>query len=282
MNPVERLRYISQARGADPTLVAAEAAGALIDLASVAPEGLVTACRRLIERNVALGPLWWLSARMLRAADPAQEGADAAEQLDADPTASCLADLLDGVGAAVVVGWPDLIAGALRACGDIEVLVVDWDSQGAGFVRRLSDWGCVATLVSPSGAATAAVVADVVLVEALAAGPGGVVATPGSLGVAATAAHRRVPVWAVAGVGRTLPGAMWDSLVECLDNSGLEPWDRPAEVVPADLLSFVVGPRGVWGSPDGQTSTLASGVAAALGSSTCPVAPELLRIWERQ
>ncbi len=282
MNPVERLRYISQARGADPALVAAEAAHALIELASVQPEGLVTACRRLIERNVALGPLWWLSARILRAADPKREGVDAAQQLDADDTSSALAELLDGVGVAVVVGWPDLIATALRRCGDIEVLVVDWDSQGPGFVRRLCDWGCEATLVSPSGAATAAVVADVVLVEASAAGPGGVIAAPGSLGIAATAAYRRVPVWAVAGVGRTLPGPMWDTLVECLDNSGLEPWDRPAEVVPPDLLSLVVGPLGAWKSSEADADGLASAVSAALGSSTCPVAPELLRIWERQ
>lgn len=278
---MERLRYISQAQGADPALVATEAAHALVELASVQPEGLVTACRRLIERNVALGPLWWLSARMLRAADPKVEGAEAARQLDADTTPACLAELLDGVGVAVAVGWPDLIAGALRRCGDVEVLVVDWDSQGAGFVRRLNDWGCEATLVAPSGAATAAVVADVVLVEALAAGPGGVVATPGSLGVAATAAHRRVPVWAVAGVGRTLPGPLWDTLVECLDNSGLEPWDRPAEVVPADLVNSVVGPLGAWSSPD-EPAGSESAVTAALGASTCPVAPELLRVWERQ
>lgn len=279
MNPVERLRYVAQARGADPGLVACEAADALVALASIQPEGLLTACRRLIERNLAFGTLWWLSARMLRSEDPEKEGADAAAELADDATFRYLADSLDGVGVVVVVGWPDVTAGALRLRGDVEVLVVDWESEGAQLVRRLRDWGSQATLVPAQGAATAAVVADAVLVEAFAAGPGGVVATPGSLAAAAMATHQQIPVWAVAGVGRVLPAALWDTLMSCLDASGVEPWDRSVELVPATLISGVVGPSFAVSMQQGSSES-ATAVEVALHSSTCPAAPELLRISE--
>ncbi len=279
MNPVERLRYIAQAQGADPSFVTCEAAEALVSLVATQPEGLLMACRRLIEHNLAVGPLWWLSARMLRSDEPEREGMEAARELAYDDTARHLADSLDDVGVAVVVGWPDVTAGALRRRGDVEVLVVDWDSQGAQFVRRLNDWGCEATLVPASGAATAAMVADVVLVEAFAAGPGGVIATPGSLAAAAMARHRQVPVWVVCGVGRVLPEALWDTLMSCLDSSGAEPWDRFVELVPASLINAVVGPDGGT-SIHIQAPDYAVGVEAALGYSTCPPAPELLRISE--
>jgi hypothetical protein len=71
-------------------------------------------------------------------------------------------------------------------------------------------------------------------------------------------------VWAVAGVGRILPGRLWDALAARLDDDD-EPWLAAEELVPAELVDNVVGPGGVRLTAD------------AIGVSTCPVAPELLK-----
>jgi hypothetical protein len=265
MHPIEHLRYVARATGADPGVLAAEAADALVQMARVQPAGLVPACRRLIERHLAAGPVWWLSARMLRADNPAAAGRDAAAELENDPTALLLAEAFPDSATVVVIGWPDVTSEALRRRGDVEVLAVDWRSEGEQLVRRLNDRGSDAVLVTESGVGPASVVADLVVVEALAAGPAGVLAVPGSMAAAAVATQQQVPVWAVAGVGRVLPGPLWDALLARLDSSGIEPWDRPVEVVPAALISQVVGPDGALATHDG------------LQRATCPAAPELFR-----
>jgi hypothetical protein len=266
VHPIEHLRYVARATGADPAVIAREAADALVEMARIQPQGLLPACRRLIERHVAAGPVWWLSARMLRADDPVRVGRESAREIEDDPTGSHLAGALPDEATALVVGWPDVTSEGLRGRGDVEVLVLEAAGEGGQFVRRLRDRGFEAQLVPESGAGPAAVVADVVLVEAFAAGPAGVLAAPGSMAAAAVAAHQQVPVWAVAGLGRVLPAQLWDALVNQLDESGIEPWERPVEVVPSDLFSQLVG-------PDGPVAA-AEGLAAA----TCPAAPELFRI----
>ena len=265
MHPIEHLRYVARAAGADPAVVAAEAAEALAEMARMQPAGLVPACRRLIDRHLAAGPIWWLSARLLRDEDPVSAARRSAAELEQDPTARHLADLIPDGATALIVGWPDVTSEALRRRGDVEVLVIDWATEGEHLVRRLQDRGSEATLVPESGAGPASVVADLVIVEAVAAGPAGVLAVPGSMGAAAVAAHQQVPVWAVAGVGRVLPGPLWDALLARLDDSGVEPWDRSVEVVPADLLIQVVGPEGALDPVEG------------LQRATCPAAPELFR-----
>ena len=83
MHPIERLRHVARAEGADPALVAREAAHALASVARSDPPGLLPACRRLISRHVAAGPVWWLAARMLTDAEPgeaARRSADGAGQ----------------------------------------------------------------------------------------------------------------------------------------------------------------------------------------------------------
>jgi hypothetical protein len=265
MHPIEHLRYVARATGADPALVAAEAAGALVDMARIQPAGLLPACRRLIERHVAAGPVWWLAARMLREDDPVAAGRRAAAELRDDPTSTRIVDSLPDGTTVVVVGWPDLTSDALRRRGDVEALVVDWASEGEQLVRRLRDHDGSAVLVPESGVGPASVVADLVMVEALAAGPAGVLAAPGSMAAAAVAAHQQVPVWAVTGVGRVLPAPLWDALLARLDESGIEPWDRSVEVVPSQLIQQVVGPDGLVESEVG------------LLQATCPPAPELYR-----
>lgn len=265
MHPIEHLRYVARATGADPALVAVEAAEALVQMARIQPAGLVPACRRLIERHLSSGPVWWLSARMLRDEDPVRAGRQSAAELEQDATGVHLADALPDGATAVVIGWPDIASDALRRRGDVEVLVVDWESEGDQLVRRLQDRGSDAVLVSESGVGPAAVVADIVVVEAVAAGPAGILAVPGSMAAAAVATHQQVPVWAVTGVGRVLPAQLWDAMLNRLDESGVEPWDRSVEVVPAALISQVIG-------PDGPAET-----QIGLAGTTCPAAPELFR-----
>jgi hypothetical protein len=265
MHPIEHLRYVARASGADPALIAQEAAGALAEMVRIQPSGLVPACRRLIERHVAAGPVWWLSARMLAADDPARAARDAADALDADPTAGHVSGQIPDGATALVVGWPDVCSEALRGRGDIEVLVVSSAGEGDALARRLIDRDVEAALVRDAGIGPAAAVADLVLVEATAAGPTGLLAAPGSLAAAAVAHHRMVPVWGVTGVGRVLPERLWDALLNRLDDSGEEPWQRRVELVPADLLSCVAGPEGVGEAESGLRLT------------TCPAAPELFR-----
>jgi hypothetical protein len=142
-----------------------------------------------------------------------------------------------------VLGWPELVGEALPRRGDLEVLVVDVAGEGTGFSRRLRRADVDAVDVPVAGTAAAVAASDVVLVEASALGRGGLVSVLGSRAAAAVAVHGEVPVWAVVGVGRALPGRTWRALAERLDDD--EPWDAEDEVVPLDLLTGVVGPGGV-------------------------------------
>jgi len=265
VHPIEHLRYVARATGADPSLVAREAAGALQDMARLEPAGLVPACRRLIERHLTSGPMWWVSARVLGADDQSAAARAAAAELDSDRTDRLLAAELPDNATVVVLGWPDIAGAALRRRGDIECLVVDAGGEGGPLVRRLTDAGNECSLVPEAGIGPATAVSELVLVEAMVAGPSGVLAVPGSFAAAAVAAQCEVPAWAVAGVGRVLPGPLWDALLARLDATDSEPWDRPAELVPASLVTRVIGPDGPLPTEEG------------LAHATCPVAPELLR-----
>lgn len=50
MHPIERLRYVAHAIGADPATLVSETELALRDLQNE-PAGLVLACRRILERH---------------------------------------------------------------------------------------------------------------------------------------------------------------------------------------------------------------------------------------
>lgn len=264
MHPIERLRYVARAEGADPALVAAEAASALAAVARRDPAGLLPACRRLVGRHLSAGPVWWLAARMLGAPDVAAEADAATAELADDPTDRHVAMEIPDDATVMVVGWPDVAAAALRRRGDLEVLVVDAGGEGAALSRRLADAGNDVALVPDSGVAAAAVVADLIVVEARAAGPSGLLASPGSHAAAAVAVRSATPVWGVTGVGRVLPARLWETLLGRFDAGG-EPWDRDSELVPADLLASVVGPGGAVGAGEG------------LAATTCPAAPELFK-----
>ncbi len=262
MHPIERLRYVARASGPDHALLARETAGALAAL-GFDPPGIVTACRRIIERHPTSGPLWWLACRVLVADDPVAEAWRAADEIADDPTAVELAHALPDEASVLVLGWPEQIGEALPRRGDVEVLAVDVLDEGVGLVRRLRRCDVEAVEVPVSGLGAAAAGVDLVLVEASALGPGGLVGVAGSRAAAAVARHAGVPVWVVAGVGRVLPGRLWEALAGRLDAD--DPWDADDELIPLDLVDRVAGPRGV------------EDVASALAAADCPVAPELLR-----
>ena len=201
---------------------------------------------------------------MLSSAEPAREAWTAAEEVEEDPTPERLVELLPADATVVVLGWPELTSQALARRGDVEVLVVDTLDQGSGFVRRLDRLGNTAILVDERGTGAAAAEADLVLIEAHGLGGSMLTALPGSRAAAAVAMAAGVPVWAVAGVGRVLPGRMWDTYATRLDDAA-DPWDNDLEFVPLDLITSVVGPLG------------AQSTADSLRRAGCPIAPELLK-----
>jgi hypothetical protein len=263
MHPIERLRYVARASGVSQRVIVQETAAALASFGSD-PQGLVTACRRIVSRQPTSGPLLWFAARVLTAGDPANEIWDAAGELQADSTASQLAHALPEDATITVLGWPDEIGEALPRRGDVDVFVVDTLHEGSGFVSRLlrSDVEAIDVPLSGMGAAVAA--SSLILLESPAIGPTDFLAVSGSRAAAAVARHAGVPVWLVGGVGRVLPSRMWDGLrrrVEAID----DPWDAADEIVPLDLVDRIVGVRG----PEP--------VIEALRRIDCPIAPELFK-----
>ncbi|MDQ6697260.1 MAG: hypothetical protein M3Z46_07360 [Actinomycetota bacterium] len=263
MHPIERLRYVARASGVDPGMLVQEVAGALAGFASE-PAALVTACRRMVDRHPASGPVWWLCARVLTAGDPRHEAWQAVEDMDDDPTTAELAHALPEACTVCVLGWPERLGGALGRRGDVEVLVVDTLGEGSGFVRTLERIDVEAIDVPLAGLGAAVAESQVLLLDALAISPNQLLAVAGSRAAAAVARHADVPVWVVAGAGRLLPLRMWNALAARLDLRG-EPWELDEDIVPLDLIDQLVGPRGL------------EPVAEGLRRVDCPIAPELLR-----
>jgi hypothetical protein len=87
MHPIEHLRYVARATGADPVSLVNETAQALRGLRSE-PAGLVLAARRIVERHPTCAPLWWLCASVLAAADPFDRARELSALMDADESSS--------------------------------------------------------------------------------------------------------------------------------------------------------------------------------------------------
>jgi hypothetical protein len=263
VHPIERLRYVARSSGADQAALVSETAGSLAAFRDD-PAGRVMACRRMLARHPTSGPLWWMASRVCTAPDPLREARAAVEELGRDRTARELSLAVPDDATVCVLGWPELVAEALPARGDLDVLVVDVANEGSGLVRRLHRSDVDAADVPLSGLGAAAASADLVLLEAACVGPEAFVAVAGSHAAAAVARHGAIDVWLVAGVGRFLPGRLWEVIDSRLDERD-EPWELDDEVVPLDLVSSVCG-------PDGPEP-----VASALRRIDCPIAPELFK-----
>lgn len=263
MHPIERLRYVARANDDRFSLIVRESAAALSSF-SDDPAALVTACRRLVDRQPHSAAIWWLAARVLASSDPASEAWDASSDVDADPTSAVLVDSLAVDASVVVLGWPEMIVPALMKRGDVRVFAVDTFDDGSRLVSRLERCGNDVVLVDERGVGAAAAEASLVLLEAHGLGPTGFTAAPGSRAAAAVAKLAGVPVWAVAGVGRVLPGRLWDAYARRLDDEA-DPWDNDLELVPLSHIDAVVGPSGLT-SPD-----------EAVRRADCPITPELFK-----
>lgn len=261
MHPIEQLRYVARATGADAGLLVQEAAGALRVFADD-PAGLLTAARRLLSRQPGVGPLWWLCARLVAAPDTWTESRAALEALATDRTGRELAAALPDGAVVLIVGWPDQVVGALPRRGDVTTLVVDVEGQGRSVARRLERAEVDCEVVDASQLAGALDEADVVVLEAAAVGDAAALVGQGSLPAAATARAMGVPVWLVSGVGRRLPEPYWQAIVERTDPTGPR-WLADTEVLGLGLVDRVVTSDGV------------VDVAHRPGPD-CPVAPELL------
>ena len=238
MHPIERLRYVARAGVVPVGPLVRESAAALSSFADD-PKGLLTSCRRLLDRRGDCGPLVWLAARMLTAMDPRTEANKVVNDLDHDPTPRALQDGLGSLPAGssvLAVGELGAFAAALHDRADLRSLDPD-DLEAAGtadLVLMTSD--CV-------GPSQALVVAETVSVAEMARGWG-------------------TPVWLIAGAGRILPERMWDPL--SARHRPHDPAMRGLSVLDLDrFVTRVVTPSG-----------LRTPAEAARGSD-CPVVPEL-------
>lgn len=222
MHPIERLRAVAQAREVDQALLAREAASVLGSFAGDLP-GLVTSCRRLIDRHPTAGSLWWTCARLLAAGDVRAEAIAIAEDLSTEPATTMLSlDLPDDAVVAVV---PDVAGGSELA-------------------YELNGWRDDVVVAHDPGALHA----DrdeprVLLVEAGAAGPDRFVAPAGTADEIAAARDAGVAVWLVIDVGRRLPPGLFDVVVARAARAPLDVWSSPVEVVAIAEAARVVEPR---------------------------------------
>jgi hypothetical protein len=263
MHPIERLRYVARAEEDRPSLLVREAAGAIAGF-SDDPAGMLTACRRLVDRHWALAPMWWLAARVLCSLNPYEEAWQAADELEADPTPRVLSGLLPDEGSVLVVGWPEVVGTALRRGGGLTPYVVDGGGQWGGAIHRIERSGVDLVEVPESGIGAAVDACSLVLLEASALGADGFVAPSGSRAAAAVGSTAGVPVWLAAGVGRVLPGRLWGALAGRFD-ADPEPWLADDELISLDLVDAVVGPKGTQSPAD------------AVRRADCPIPPELLK-----
>jgi hypothetical protein len=262
-HPIERLRWIARAEGESAAVLAGEAAWTLSELAATEPAALLTACRRLLERHPDCGPLWWTAARLVSGDDALEEGRRAANQLCSDST-------------------PDRLASALRgavAAGEVILLTVPADisrqalEKGRAWsVRLLSGHFGIRYEMRSLGPLAGGVTgylageedealdgASVLVVEALAAAGSQCLVEPVAAGAVEAAVAAGVPAWLVVGMGRALPGRLFERAVAESERRG------SGRAMPAGTFALGVGPDGK-GEP-----------GAVIAVVTCPPGLDLLR-----
>ena len=257
---MEHLRYVARAGDLSQDVLVRETASALGALASD-PLELVTVCRRILDRYPIAGALWSMAARVCASSQPYRAAQKFASEMRADTTADHAADALPAGATVCLLGWPDIAADGLGRRADIDIRIIDAYGEGAGLARRLAGNGCEVTDVPLAGLAAACTSADVILVEAAAAGPEAVIAAGGSHAAAAVGYVSGIEVWCVVGWGRALPRQFFEAAAASVAD---EPWECDEEIVPIGLFSHVVGPGGI--EP-----------ATGWERADCPLAAELLR-----
>ena len=264
MHPIEQLRYVARASGADARLLVTEAASALRIFGND-PAGLLTGCRRLLTRQPAVGPLWWLCSRLVLSPDQRAEARLVVEELRSDRTDLILSESLPDSAAVAMAGWPDLVVETLSRRADCSALIVDVDGLGPAVARRLERDEIEAEAFDGSRIAGVAAEADVVVLEASAASASAALVDVGGLALAATAKAVGRPVWLLVPTGCLLPELYWRALVERVIDV-----DTPAFLASAEVVGFGLVDRIV--RPDGMVEV----EAASSLAPDCAAAPELL------
>jgi hypothetical protein len=224
VHPIERLRAVARARDVEQTLLASEAASVLGSLA-FDPMGLLTSCRRLLDRHPAAGALWWTCARLLAADDARAEARTVALDLDDDPARIDLSLELPEDSVVTVIpdaaGGSDLAYDLAGMRDDLQVLDAELEAVDAdpGHARR-SDGQ------------------RILLVETGAAGPDRFLAASGTGEAIADAREAGAAVWLVVAVGRRLPGPVFNAVVTRLGGA-------TGEIVPVDGIDRLIEPRQV-------------------------------------
>ncbi len=263
VHPIEHLRYVARARGTDASSLVREAAMALGSLRAD-HANLVIACRRIVERHPEVGPLWWMCARLLMADDPSSLAWELADHIDDDVSPRTIGAAFADGATVLTIGWPEVGGSALMRRGDVRVLCADSRHEASGFVQRLERLDIDCEPIPTESLARAAAIADVVLLEAVAACPLRVLAPVGSHVVAAVAHSVGTPVWLVTGIGRRLPREYVDEIGDRVVARGAA-WDLDVDDLPIELVTHVASADGV-----------VDDVATALRPDG-PCAPELLR-----
>ena len=271
MHPIEHLRYVARAHGANPASLVEETAHALGSL-RFDPSGIVVACRRIVQRHPFTGALWWLCANVTTSSEPFDAVWKLADEIRSDRTGSELAAALPDDAVVATIGAPSVIGDGLIRRGDIRVLALDSGHTATSFVRRLERHDVDYEPVDAGAAGAVSRDADIVLIEALAVDSDRVIAPIGSSTIAAAAHAWGTPVWLVAGTGRRLPPLMIDAMVANVaaltdpdEEGSIDPWELDVEVIPTSMITDVVGPHGR--VPMGPPAIV----------SECPMAHELLR-----
>lgn len=244
VHPMERLRYVARAGSGDAAIIVGETVEAIARLRP-GPAELVTVCRQLVQRNPTCGPLWWLGARLLTG--DLDELWDAADDLDADPTADHLAAALPDDARVIAIGCPDVAARALARRGDVTVLAVDAGAGASVFVRALDRADVDVEVIDATALPAAAASAQAAIVEVAACSATQAVVTAGHGLLSVTAGAAGVPRYLVGGIGTRLPDAYVDAIAgRAIDPAA--PWRAEVEAIDLggfhDARDVVVGPTG--------------------------------------
>jgi len=261
--PFERLRYLARHAGDDRALVL-EAADCLADF-SYDPTQLVTVCRRLLAHHARCGPLWWLCARVITAPDPAEGAREASRLVESDRTARRLGSLLPFPHdePIAVVGWPEVVGDAVADRPDLDLVAIRTrDGATHRQARRFRDDRAVRVVDETDAMALAP---SHLLVEVHAMSPAEAVVPAGATDLLWGLGEAKL--WLVAGVGRVLPGRLFDVLRRQVEIGNADVGGDPdVEVLEVSRAERIAGTAGL-DPPERMAQRI-----------DCPVAPELLRI----
>lgn len=260
VHPIEHLRFVARAQGADPTMLALETAQALAHMAFDS-SGLVVSCRRVVERHPTVGTLWWLCSHLLVTTDPTVRARELASELYDDATADRMVAEIPDSSTVMVTGMPSTIADALCRRGDVRVVVVGDDRNSDALVHRLVRAQVDVESISLAASAAYASRIDAVLLEVDATSASQSITELGGGVLAAVATAARRPLWLVAGRGRRLPADYLTAMIERSD----EDEELDVDVLDVMSASLVFGPDTA-GAP-----------SAATLAPECPLAAELVR-----